>query len=240
MFSFRALILPVALGIATLGIAQSGVSSSNPAPASQDQPAVSVQARIKQRREQRREQAIKDAYSHLYDASISMGYQRFNLANGLQRVTEWSWVGDFTRYYGDRLGVTIDGRGNYGTAFIPPAQEGTPAVSHAGINQYSGMIGPVYRFYRTPRYSISGRAMAGISYGDFSGDFQGIQANSTATGLYSDGAVFAANAGILGEYNVTPDLALRLTGEETFTGYGSSVEANPGFTFGFVYRWGKK
>jgi hypothetical protein len=225
--------------MATVGMAQSGESSSNPAPAAQEQTTTSVQARIKLRREQRREQAIKDAYSHLYDASISMGYQRFNLSNHLQRVTEYSWVGDFTRYFGDKVGVTLDGRGNYGTAFIQPKKE-VDNISHPAINQYSGMIGPVYRFYRTPRYSVSGRVLGGISYGNFSGDFQGDQANSTASGLYPDGAAFAANAGILGEYNITPNLAARLVGEENFTGYGSSIQANTGFTLGLAYRWGKQ
>ncbi len=227
-------------------MAQSGESSSNPAstqaPAAQEQTTTSVQARIKQRREQRREQAIKDAYSHLYDASLSIGYQRFNLSNNLQRVTEWSWVGDFTRYFGDKVGVTLDGRGNYGTAFIQPTKE-VDNVSHPAINQYSGMIGPVYRFYRTPRYSVSGRVLGGISYGNFSGDFQGVQANSCGpkgSGLYCDGMAFAANAGVIGDYNVSPNFALRVVGEETFTGYGTSLQPNPGFTLGFLYRWGKQ
>ena len=45
--------------------------------ATQNPGAVSVQARIRARREQRRAQAIQDAYSHLYETYIGMGYLRF-------------------------------------------------------------------------------------------------------------------------------------------------------------------
>lgn len=200
---------------------------------------MSVQARIQKRREQRRAQAIQDAYSHKYEAYLGMGYERFNLSNNLQRATLWSWNGDFTRYFREDLGMTADVRGNYGTAFLEPKQE-VNNISHPAIYLHSGMIGPVYRFYKTPRYALYGRALLGVSYGVFSGDFQGYQINATATGLYADGAVFAANGGVLGDYNLTPNFAMRLAGEYTLTGFGSSVQANPGVTLGCVYRWGKQ
>ncbi len=225
--------------MAAAGSAQSSESSSQPAkPAAQDQPSMSVQARIQKRREQRRAQAIQDAYSHKYEAYLGGGYERFNLSNGLQRATLWSWNGDFTRFLREDLGVTVDVRGNYGTAFLEPKQQ-VNNISHPAIYQHSGMIGPVYRFYKTPRYALYGRALAGVSYGTYSGDFSGYQVNSTATGLYPDGAVFALNGAALGDYNVTPNFAARLSGEYTLTGYGSSIQANPEFTIGFVYRWGK-
>src|SRR3954463_11564495 len=42
----------------------------------QNQGPVTVQGRVRARREQRRAQAIRDAYSHLYEAYIGMGYLR--------------------------------------------------------------------------------------------------------------------------------------------------------------------
>jgi hypothetical protein len=247
MFSLRTVILPLALGLATVASAQApdnsreSSSSTSTAQVDQNQQAnISVQARIKQRREQRRAAAMRDAYTHLYDASIGLGYERFILSNGLQRVTEYAWDVAFTRYYGDRLGVMVDGRGNYGNAFVEPTQNPQQNVFHPRIDQYTAMIGPTYRFYRTPRISVGGRVLGGLSYGKFSGDFAGNQAASTAEGLYPDGATYAFNAAIVGEYNLSPEIALRIAPEMTATGFNSSIQANRGFTAGLVFRWGRQ
>jgi hypothetical protein len=247
MFSFRTVVLPLALGLATLASAQaptsgsSTSSSSSQTQADQNQPATnSVQARIRERKEKRRATAMHDAYSHLYDASLGLGYERFILSNGLQRVTEYAWDVAFTRYYSDRFGVMLDARGNDGTAFIEPSQNPQNNVFHPKIEQYTGMIGPSYRFYRTPRISVAGRVLAGVSYGKFSGDFAGNQIASTASGLYPDGATYAINAAVVGEYSLTPDIAIRLAPEYTATGFGSSIQNNRGFTAGLVYRFGKQ
>jgi len=127
MFLFRrpALLLAVSLAAANVLMAQS--SSSNPSQdqgqppqttASQDQGQVSVQARIRKRKEQRRAQAIHDVYSHLYEAYAGMGYLRFSPGDKLQHLTYYAWDTGFTRYYSERLGVTIDSRGYYGTAYV--------------------------------------------------------------------------------------------------------------------------
>ena len=49
-----------------------------------------------------------------------MGYLRFTPGDSLQRVNEYNWNAGVTRYFNERLGVTIDGRGYYGTPFIEP------------------------------------------------------------------------------------------------------------------------
>jgi hypothetical protein len=135
MHPFRRLALLLALILPALHAvqAQSSSSSSNPAApapeqsqdqvqqsAGQSQPQLSVQARIRARREQRRVAAIHDVYDHLYEGYVGAGYLRFTPGATLQRVNEYNWNGGFTRYYNERLGLTLDGRGYYGTPFIPP------------------------------------------------------------------------------------------------------------------------
>jgi hypothetical protein len=100
------------------------------------------------------------------------------------------------------------------------------------------MAGPTYRFYMQPKYSIAGRVLGGYAHGNFSSDTNGFGAK--ALGLWPDGDTYALSAGLLGEYNVSPGLGLRLGGEYVGTGFGSTMQNGFGFTAGFVYRFGKQ
>jgi hypothetical protein len=253
MFSFRpiALLLAVGLTAAQIVSAQSSSSSSdsaNPAqqegqqqqpaaqtPSSQNQGPLTVQARIRARREQRRAQAIKDVYLHLYEAYVGIGYLRFTPGPDLQRVTDYAWDTGFTRYYGERLGVTLDARGYYGTSYVGLNFSG---VTRPAISTYTFMGGPTYRLYIQPKYSISGRVMGGMAMGNFSSDTSGF--GSTALGMYADSNTYAVNGSLLGEYNLTPAVGLRLGGDYLGTGFGSKMQNNFGFTGAIVYRFGKQ
>jgi hypothetical protein len=248
MRSFRLLALLLALSVPALHAVLAQSSSSNPPtpatgqdqaqpqqPADQTPQQLSVQARIRARREQRRAAAIHDAYSHRFESWAGMGYLRFKPGPSLQRLTYYAWDTGITRYFNERLGVTIDGRGYYGTAFVGlnPSNITRPAIS-----QYDAMGGPTYRFYLQPRYSIAGRAVAGYAYGNFSGDTNGFKGKTL--GLYPDGNTFAASASVIGELNLSPSIAFRLAPEYFFSGFGSSFQSSRGFTGGIVYRFGKK
>ena len=245
MFSFRRLALLLAFCLPAMHAVISQSPSSDPAPSTQDQaqpPAsaqlqqqqMSVQARIKARRAQRRAAAIREVYSHLYEGYFGAGYLRFTPGSP-QRVTEYNWNVGFTRYYNERLGVTIDGRGYYGTPFVGLNQFG---LTKPAISQYAAMIGPTYRFYLQPKYSISGRVMGGYAYGNFSADTNGF--GSVALGLYPDGSTFAADASVIVEYNLLPNIGLRVAPEGMLTGFGSTLQKSLGFTGGLVYRFGKQ
>jgi len=248
LFRRFALLLAVGLASATVFFAQS--SSSNPPEAqtpaqdpgqtpppsaSQNPGTASVQSRIRARREQRRVQAIRDAYSHLYDTYVGMGYLRFTPGPSLQRVTYYSWDAEVTRYFSTRLGVTLGGRGYYGTPFVGL---NSASITRPAVSTYSALGGPTYRFYLQPKYSISGRVMGGYAHGNFSGDTNGF--GGKALGLWPDGDTYAVTGGLMGEYNISPGLALRLAGEYFGTGFGSTMQNSVGFTTGFVYRFGKQ
>jgi hypothetical protein len=254
MFSFRRSFLTLAFAASASLVLQSPAlsaqasSSSQPAdPAPQSAPTaaqapsqgqLSVAARIKARREARRAAAIKEIYSHLYDLNIGTGYLRFHPGPSLQRLNEYDWDVTVSRYYSERFGVAVDARGSFGKAFIPPISNPASAVPHPEISQFAGMIGPTYRFLLNPKYSISGRVLAGGGYGHFSGDlghFTPISLN-----LYPDGASPVISASIPIEYNVSPALGIRLAPEYVFTKYGSETQNSLGYTAGVVVRWGKQ
>lgn len=227
-------------------LAQSTSSSSNtpaagqaqqPEAAPSQQGPATVQARIRARREARRAQAIHDTYSELYEVFLGGGYQRFNPGPTLQRNTMYSWDAALTRYYSERLGITLDGRGYYGTAFVG-LRPNNGNVTRPAISHYDVLIGPTYRFRLRPRYSLAGRVEGGVALGDFSGDTNGF--GTAVNGLNSDGTTYAFTAGLIGEVNLSPNLSLRLAPEYMGNGFGSTLQNDLGFTYGIVYRFGKQ
>ena len=91
-----------------------------------------------------------------------------------------------------------------------------------------------------PKFSVSGRVLGGIEHGNFSANTDHNTNTATALGLWPDGYVFAAAASIPVEYNLTPNIGLRVAPEYNFTGFGSTVQSSRGFTLGIVYRFGKQ
>ena len=254
MSSFRrsALLLALSLVAVAAALAQTSSSSSNPAApapdqaqlqtqsAAQSQGAINVQARIKARRAQRRAAAIHEAYSHRYEAYTGMGYLRFEPGKTLQRTHEYAWNVGFTRYFDERLGVTVDGRGYYGTSYVYINKLTNSAITNPAISQYAALAGPTYRFYVQPKYSVSGRVLAGIEKGNFSGDTNHSTLLATQLGLWPDGFTFAAGASLPVEYNLTPSIGLRVAPEYYLTGFGSTMQYSRGFTTSIVLRFGKQ
>jgi hypothetical protein len=211
--------------------------------AAETQGQISVQQRIRQRREQRRATAIHDAYDHRWETYMDTGYLRFTPGPNRQRLTFYSWETGLTRFSNERLGYMLDGRGYYGTAYVGP--NGTNDQRYA-ISQYDLMIGPIYRFYLQPKWAISGRVLAGGSYGNFEGDTNGFKNLCNVTPgvsgclLYPSGISYAASGSVIAEYNLTPSISFKLAPEYFFTGFGSTLQASRGFTAGMTYRFGKQ
>jgi hypothetical protein len=243
MYSFRrfALLLALLLPAAPFLLAQDSSSSSASAPQAQqtapaqNQGQVSVQARIRARREQRRAQAIHDSYDHLYEAFVGGGFMRFAPGPSLQRADMYSWDVALTRYFNQKLGVTVDGRGYYGTAYIGLNEA---SLTKPKISQYGALAGPTYRFYLRPRYSLAVRALGGVAIGNFGGDIRPFTPQSL--GMYPDATTYAIDGGIVGEVNISPAVSIRLSGDYYGTGFGSTIENSFGATYGFVYRFGKQ
>jgi hypothetical protein len=259
MFSFRNLALLLVLtASATLGLKAQGDSSTNGTPGSTSsstsgaqtapaatpaaqtpaQPPLTVQARIRARREARRAAAIHDVYNHLYEVYVGAGYLRFTPGPQLQRVNEYAWDVGVSRYFNEKLGVTIDGRGTYGKTFVGLPADTSGFLTNPSISQYAGMIGPTYRFILHPKYSVSGRVLAGGAFGRFSGDLGAFKPSEV--GLYPNGASAAVSASVPVEYNFSTNIGLRIAPEYVLTNFGSTIQNSLGFTGGVVVRWGKQ
>ena len=119
----------------------------------------------------------------------------------LQRRTGWRT--------GDHLRPTWNMSGT-GRRWTAAATAGTKRTgpnftndTRYAISQYDVLGGPDYRFYLQPKFSISGRAMAGWAYGNFGGDTNGIPPK--LIGLYPNSSTFGASVSVIGEFNVSPN-----------------------------------
>jgi len=149
----------------------------------------------------------------------------------------YSWDAALTRYWSERLGLTFDGRGNYGTAFVY-LRLNSGNITRPAVSYYEALVGPTYRFKLRPRYSISGRVEGGMALSNFSGDTNGF--GTANLGLYPDQTTYAFGGSIIGEWNLTPNMSLRMAPEFMATGFGSDMQHNLGATYGLVYRFGKQ
>ena len=84
---------------------------------------------------------------------------------------------------------------------------------------------------------MAGRVLGGYAAGNFTGDMNGY---GTLGVLYPSASTFAAEAGMVVEYNVAPNLGLRVTPDYYLTGFGSTIQNSLGFSAGIVYRFGKQ
>jgi hypothetical protein len=262
MHFYRRFALYLALGLPAMSVlmAQSSSSRSNPTqmqssdqisqnqgsqpgeaqqPAGEMQGQINVEDRIRLRREQRHAAAIHAVYGHRWESFLDMGYQRFQPGPSLQRTTYYGWETGLTRFSSERLGFTVDGRGYTGIAYCGPLTTYcNGAYTRPRISEYDVLFGPTYRFYMQPKYSISGRVMGGLAYGNFSGDTNGVPPG--LLGLYNEGSTFALSASVVAEYNLSPAIGFRLAPEYFATGFGSTIQNTRGFTAGIVYRFGKQ
>jgi len=250
LFRRFALLLAIFLPVIPAVTAQTTDSSSSSTQAGQaQQPSgetegqINVQQRVRLRREQRRAAAIHDAYDHKWETYIDMGYLRFTPGPSQQRLTYYAWETGLTQFRSERLGLTLDGRGYYGTAFVGLNYTN---ITRPAISQYDLLAGPTYRFYLQPKYSISGRVLGGAGYANFEGDTNGFKNMCPPPGqtgaclLYPNGVSFTASAAIIAEYNLTPSISFKLAPEYFFSDFGSTFQADRGFTAGMVYRFGKQ
>jgi len=194
-----------------------------------------AQARVNARRRIRIQQIIEDTYSHKFELNAGGGSLRFIPGPYLQRINEAGWMVDLTDYFHGNLGIDADFRGYYGTAFtrLDPYSVFNPSIS-----QYTFMAGPRYRFFRGQHWGWTAFALAGAGHGNFGTGTNGLPPQ--LAGLFTDSTVLNFTAGASADYNMSPAIALRFTGNEVFTNYGSAIQKDLGGNMGIVYRFGRK
>jgi hypothetical protein len=194
-----------------------------------------AQERVKARRRLRDQQIIKDTYSHKYEVYFGGNYLRFRPGNVLQHINEAGWHVGLTDYNWGKIGITVDGRGYYGTAYTGRNPYG---VYQPSISQYTFLAGPTVRFFEGVHWGWTAHVLAGVGHGNFGTGTGGLP--PTLINLYPDGNSFNLAAGASVDYNLSPALALRLTPSYLMTRYGSSTQNNLGWQGSVVYRWGRQ
>jgi len=203
-----------------------------------------AQARVNSRRQERVRQFIRDTYSHKYEVYFGGGYLRFRPGASLQHLNESAWNAGAVDYLYGRLGVAVDSRGYYGTAYT--GRHSFVGAFHPSISEYTLMAGPQYRFFEGEHWGWTAQVLAGAGHGNFATGTGGL--GSAPVGLYNDGTVLNISPGVSVDYNLGPALAIRLTPNALFTSYDSSVpgasnssfQRNLGFNVGVLYRFGRQ
>ncbi len=193
-----------------------------------------AQQRVMARRRLREQQVEQDTYSHHYEVYFGAGYLRFRPGHDLQHNTNVAWNVGFTDWIKPKLGITADARGYYGTAVTNNFDF---QIFKPSIWQYTGMVGPQYRFHQDLRWAWSAQVLAGVAHNSFSSGTNGFGAQ--LVGLYPDSNKLAVSVGMPVEYNVSPTVAMRLMPNYLMTTYGSDIQHNLGFTATVVYRFGR-
>lgn len=218
---------------------QSQSSSSSSSSAQTTQPSRESRRMLQNRRQQtkqRREaQVVTDTYTHRWEAYTGGSYMRFRPGPALHNAGTGSWTLGFTRYFTPRFGITADARGYYGgTSGINNPYD----IYNETFSVFPFTIGPQYRFYGSPKFSVSVAAQAGIIYGYFDADTNGIPPQ--LVGLYPASVVGAGITSLNLDYNLSPGLAVRVAPHILFDGFGSQYNHNQGILVGLVYRFGRQ
>jgi Ni/Co efflux regulator RcnB len=185
-------------------------------------------------------QTIEDTYSHRYEIFGGGGYLRFRSGDYTKRNNEVTWATALNYYLNPKLAIVGDARGSFGYAH---ALINNPyGVYKPQINEYTFMGGASYRFYAKEKVAVSAQALGGVGWGIFSGGSK--QIPGPLLGLWDDGIRPAFSLGVSADYNIYPNLAVRVTptwvGTDFVGANGSSLQSNLGINAGVVYRFGRR
>jgi hypothetical protein len=184
---------------------------------------------------------IEDTYSHRFELTGGGGYLRFRSGDYTKRNNEVSWAASVNYYLTPKLAVVGDARGSFGNAHQQQPLL-YPQIARPQINEYMFMGGASYRFYAKEKLAYSVQAVAGTTWGIFSGGGKGL--TGPQLGLWSDGVRPAFSLGVSADYNLYPNLALRFTPTYMATDFvgatGSTIQNNLGLNVGVLYRFGRR
>jgi len=245
-FSSLPFVLLLALAVAAPGHAQTQnrtvpqSSSSSSAQTAQQyrQSRRSYESRRLMTKQRRQAQLVTETYTHRWEVYAGGQYMRFRPGPALHNSGMGGWTLGLTRYFNPRFGITADARGYYGNNSLGPVNGGGYNVYNARFSVFPFTIGPQYRFYGSPKWSISGVVQGGAVYGYFDANTNGIPPQ--LVGFYSAGIVPGGIASLDIDYNVSTDLAVRIAPNVLFDHFDGNLDHNQGFMVGIVYRFGRQ
>lgn len=218
---------------------QSQAASSSSAPTPQESQSLrrSYENRRLMTKQNREAQAVTETYTHRWEVYGGGEYMRFRPGPNIHNSGMGGWTLGFTRYFNPRLGITADAQGYFGDNSLG-ATGGPYHTFNAKFDVFPFTIGPEYRFYGTSRLSVSGAVQAGIIYGYFDKNTNGIPPE--LAGFYPASVVGAAKVRADLDYNLSPAIAARISPFVLFDHFGGNYDHNQGFMVGVVYRFGRQ
>lgn len=179
---------------------------------------------------------IKDTYTHRWEVGGGGGFIRFRSGETLQKNSEIAFWTNTTYFLNPKLGITGEIRGGFGNAKVGNNTFGINFSPQ--ISEYPFMGGVTYRLRATEKTAISAFALGGVAIGKFDGDTKGIPAASL--GLWPSTSRPAFSIGANFDYNLYPNIAIRIAPSYLGTTFGSTIQNNVGFEMGVVYRFGRQ
>ena len=176
-----------------------------------------------------------ETYGHKYEVAGGGGYLRFRTGPYLRQSNEVTFWASTLYALNPKLGVQGEVRGAYGKAQIGNTIFN---IANPRVSEYNFMAGPAYRFVAREKYSVSGFVEGGLGLGKFAGDSKGFSA--AEIGVWTGDYAAAFSAGVNLDYNVYPNLAVRVTPNYLGTTYGSTLENSKGVNVGVIYRFGQQ
>lgn len=213
-------------------------SSSSSAPEQTQTTRRSLENRRLQTKQRREAALVTETYTHRWEFYVGGEYMRFRPGPDLHNSGMGGWIVGATRYFNPRFGIIADARGLYGNNSLGAVNGGGNNTYNAKFAVFPFTIGPIYRFYGSPKFSVSAALQLGDIYGYFdknTGPFP-----PQTVGFYPASNVGAAIASIHLDYNLSPGLAVRLSPHMLIDNFGGQVTHNQGIMLGMVYRFGRQ
>lgn len=178
---------------------------------------------------------IEETYGHRWEVGGGGGFLRFRPGKFKQQNNEVTFWASTMYALNPKLGIVAIGEGGFGNAKLGNNSQNAvnPQIQH-----YAFLAGPSYRFLAHQHYTISAFAAGGAAKGRFSTgpkDFPPV-----VVGLWPSDLRPAFSAGVNLDYNLSPNLAFRITPTYLGTTFGGELEQNKGLNVGVIYRFGNK
>lgn len=178
-------------------------------------------------------------YAQRWDFFGGAQYAHFNPSpeSGVHAINLLGWQASATVWMRTRFGIEANARGEYGTMDIPVNAYGVAPT--APMSEHLILFGPDYRMMMHPHFDLSMHALIGAAYGSFSDGFpHGVVPQDV--GIYNDKLALGLAVGPSVDYNLTPQISVRLIPEWQPTHYGFPWQNEFAGSVGIVYKIGHR
>lgn len=189
-------------------------------------------------RQARIQRTIEETYAHRWEIVGGGGFLRWRSGEFTQKNNEVSWLAGVSYFLTPKLSVLGNAQGSFGRAKPIRFNPNFAPIGNPQINEYFFTGGANYRFYAKEKFAASVQGTGGIAWGIFSSGSP-TSYSAPQIGLWNDGTRPAFTVSVNGDYNLYPNLAVRVAPTYIGSTFGGQVQNNVGVNVGIVYRFGQ-